>query len=55
MWEFHLHNIEDLRRLGSDLETPVDAIEDVSILAEPVRIRRIDFAEFARYPPDGRL
>ncbi len=37
MWEFRLRGIDDLRRLSEQLNVPVEAIEDVSILAEPVR------------------
>ena len=37
MWEFQLHDIEDLRRLSKKLNVSVEAIEDVSILAQPVR------------------
>lgn len=35
-WEFELSGIEDLRRLSGQLGVSVDAIEDVSILAQPV-------------------
>ncbi|MBL7188402.1 MAG: FAD-dependent oxidoreductase [Phycisphaerae bacterium] len=37
MWEFRLREIEDLRRLSEQLNVSVEAIEDVSILAQPVR------------------
>lgn len=37
MWEFRLREIDDLKRLGEQLDVSVEAIEDVSILAEPVR------------------
>jgi 2,4-dienoyl-CoA reductase (NADPH2) len=37
MWEFRLRNIEDLRRLSKRLGVNVEAIEDVSILAESVQ------------------
>ncbi len=37
MWEFKLSSIEDLRNLGRELNAPVDAIEDVSVLSEPVQ------------------
>lgn len=37
MWEFQLRTIEDLRRLSQWLNCPVDAMQDVSILAEPVQ------------------
>ncbi len=38
MWEFKLSGIEDLKRLSCQLNVPVDAIEDVSILTEPVQV-----------------
>ncbi|MFB0553456.1 MAG: FAD-dependent oxidoreductase [Phycisphaerae bacterium] len=37
MWEFQLGSIEDLERLGKRLGVRIEASEDVSILAEPVR------------------
>jgi NADPH-dependent glutamate synthase beta subunit-like oxidoreductase/2,4-dienoyl-CoA reductase-like NADH-dependent reductase (Old Yellow Enzyme family) len=37
MWEFKLGGIEDLKQLTSGLGVRLDAIEDVSILAEEVR------------------
>ena len=37
-WEFQLSSIEDLRRLSREVGVSVDAIEDVSILAEPVEL-----------------
>ncbi len=38
MWEFQLSGIEDLKQLSCRLNAPIDAIEDVSILAEPVQV-----------------
>ena len=38
MWEFQLSGIEDLKRLSCRLNAPIDAIEDVSNLAEPVQV-----------------
>jgi 2,4-dienoyl-CoA reductase-like NADH-dependent reductase (Old Yellow Enzyme family) len=38
MWEFQLSGIEDLERLASGLGVRLDAIEDVSILKEEVRV-----------------
>lgn len=38
MWEFQLSGIEDLKRLASRLGVRLDAIEDVSILTEPVQV-----------------
>jgi NADPH-dependent glutamate synthase beta subunit-like oxidoreductase/2,4-dienoyl-CoA reductase-like NADH-dependent reductase (Old Yellow Enzyme family) len=37
MWEFQLSGIEDLKRLSNRLGVRVEAMEDVSILAEPVQ------------------
>ena len=37
MWEFQLGGIEDLERLSGRLGVRLEAIEDVSILAEPVQ------------------
>lgn len=54
MWEFQLHNIEDLKRLGEELNAPVDAIEDVSILAEPVRVGDLTLPNaLAVHPMEG--
>jgi len=36
MWEFRLSSIEDLKEMNGRLGLDVDAIEDVSVLAEPV-------------------
>jgi len=38
MWEFQLSDIDDLKELSSRLDLHIDAVEDVSILAEPVRV-----------------
>ena len=38
MWEFQLCGIEDLKQLSYQLNAPVDAIEDVSILTELVQV-----------------
>ena len=40
-WQFRLSTIEDLKQLAAQLNVTVDAIEDVSILAEPVNIGRL--------------
>ena len=37
MWEFRLGELDDLKRLGEQLNVSVEAIEDVSILAQAVR------------------
>jgi len=37
MWEFQLSSIDDLRRLSKQLNVSVEAVEDVSILTEPVQ------------------
>jgi len=41
MWEFQLSDIGDLRRLSSKLGVRLDAVDDVSILAEPVQVGRL--------------
>ncbi len=41
MWEFQLGSIEDLERLGERLGVRLEAVEDVSILAEPVRTGKL--------------
>jgi 2,4-dienoyl-CoA reductase (NADPH2) len=41
IWEFKLGGIEDLKRLSTQLNIPIDAIEDVSILAEPIQVGRL--------------
>jgi len=38
MWEFQLSGIEDLMQLAYQLNVPIDAIEDISILTEPVQV-----------------
>ncbi|MHC4462886.1 MAG: oxidoreductase [Planctomycetota bacterium] len=38
MWAFQLSGIEDLKQLSCWLNAPVDAIEDISILTEPVQV-----------------
>jgi 2,4-dienoyl-CoA reductase (NADPH2) len=37
MWEFQLSSVEDLKGLSRRLGVDVDAVEDISILAEPVQ------------------
>ncbi|MCK4292520.1 MAG: FAD-dependent oxidoreductase [Planctomycetes bacterium] len=37
MWEFQLRRVEDLKELRSRLGVDIDAVEDVSILSEPVQ------------------
>ncbi len=37
MWEFQLSSIDDLKELSERLNVKIDAAQDVSILAEPVR------------------
>ncbi len=54
MWEFRLREIEDLRRLSEQLNVAVEAIEDVSILAEPVRAGRLVIPNsLAVHPMEG--
>ena len=42
MWEFHLREIKDLESLGRQFDIKVDAQEDVSILAEPVKAGKLN-------------
>ncbi len=54
MWEFQLRTIEDLRRLSHRLNCPVDATEDVSILAEPVQAAGLMLPNsLATHPMEG--
>ncbi len=54
MWQFELNNIDDLKRLGERLGSPVDAIADVSILAEPVRVGNLVLPNsLAVHPMEG--
>jgi len=41
MWEFQLGSTEDLRQLSERLGVQIEATEDVSILAEPVRAGKL--------------
>ena len=38
MWEFKLGSIEDLNSLSNRLGVSIEAREDISILAEPVKV-----------------
>ena len=54
IWEFNLSDIEDLRKLAQSLAVKVDAIEDVSILAEPVHIGKVVIPNsLAIHPMEG--
>jgi 2,4-dienoyl-CoA reductase (NADPH2) len=54
MWEFRLRGIDDLRRLSEQLNAPVEAMEDVSVLAEPVRIGELVIPNsLAVHPMEG--
>ena len=54
MWQFELNNIDDLKRLGERLGAPVDAIADVSVLAEPVRVGNLVLPNsLAVHPMEG--
>ena len=54
MWQFELNNIDDLKRLGERLGAPVDAIADVSILAEPVQVGNLILPNsLAVHPMEG--
>jgi len=54
MWQFELNNTDDLKRLGERLGVTVDAIEDVSILSEPVRVGNLVLPNsLAVHPMEG--
>ncbi len=54
MWEFQLGNIEDLRQLGKKLGVSIEATEDISILAEPVKAGRLVIPNsLAVHPMEG--
>jgi len=54
MWEFQLSSIEDMKRLSRQLDVSVEAIEDVSILAEPVRVGGLTIPNsLAIHPMEG--
>jgi 2,4-dienoyl-CoA reductase (NADPH2) len=54
MWEFRLHDIGDLQQLNKQLGTNVEAIEDVSILSEPVKVGKLVIPNsLAVHPMEG--
>jgi len=54
MWEFNLSSIADLKELAERLGVQIDAIEDVSILAEPVRVGNLFIPNsLAVHPMEG--
>ncbi len=54
MWEFRLRNIADLKRLSNRLGVNVQAIEDVSILTEPVQVGELVIPNsLAVHPMEG--
>ncbi|MHC4596820.1 MAG: oxidoreductase [Planctomycetota bacterium] len=54
MWEFQLSNIEDLERLGERLDVRLEAVEDVSVLAEPVQVGELVIPNsLAVHPMEG--
>jgi NADPH-dependent glutamate synthase beta subunit-like oxidoreductase/2,4-dienoyl-CoA reductase-like NADH-dependent reductase (Old Yellow Enzyme family) len=54
MWEFRLRKIDDLERLSKQLNVGVEAVEDVSILAEPVQAGRLVIPNsLAVHPMEG--
>ncbi len=54
IWKFRLSNIDDLKELASELNVSIDAIEDVSILSEPVRIGKLVIPNsLAIHPMEG--
>jgi 2,4-dienoyl-CoA reductase (NADPH2) len=54
MWEFKLSSIDDLKRLSKQLKVSVEAVEDVSILAEPVQAGKLTISNsLAVHPMEG--
>ena len=54
MWEFRLRNTEDLKQLSKHLSVNVQAIEDVSILSEPVKVGELVIPNsLAVHPMEG--
>jgi len=54
MWEFRLRNTADLKRLSKQLGVNVEAIEDVSILTEPVQVGELVIPNsMAVHPMEG--
>ncbi|GAJ09003.1 unnamed protein product, partial [marine sediment metagenome] len=54
MWEFQLGSTEDLRRLSERLGVQIEALEDISILAEPVKTGRLVIPNsLAVHPMEG--
>jgi NADPH-dependent glutamate synthase beta subunit-like oxidoreductase/2,4-dienoyl-CoA reductase-like NADH-dependent reductase (Old Yellow Enzyme family) len=54
MWEFQLSSVEDLKRLSRRLGVNVDAVEDISVLAEPVQAGSIVIPNsLAVHPMEG--
>ena len=53
-WEFQLGTIDDLRQLSRRLKVPIDAAEDVSVLAQPVELDGISISNsLAVHPMEG--
>ncbi len=54
MWEFQLGDIEDLKQLGRKLGVSIEATEDISVLAEPVKIGKLVIPNsLAVHPMEG--
>lgn len=54
MWQFQLNNIEGLKSLTQSIGTTIDAIKDVSILAEPVKVGDLTIPNsLAVHPMEG--
>jgi len=54
MWEFRLRNTDDLKRLNKQLGVNVEAIDDVSILTEPVQVGELVIPNsLAIHPMEG--
>jgi len=54
IWEFSLSSLDDLRKLAESLSIKIDAIEDVSILSEPVKFGKLTIPNsLAIHPMEG--
>ena len=54
MWQFKLNSIEDIKAVAESIGASVDTVEDVSILAEPVRLGALTIPNsLAVHPMEG--
>ena len=54
VWPFRLKALDDLRELARSLSLEIDAVEDISVLSEPVRVgNRTAPNSLAVHPMEG--